>query len=238
MKKPSLGIVIFLLFVSIFAWFRLNTVLASILTNNSAVRIVFAIHQDSSLAIAEKLLNKENVMYSCRRAWLQSQIAKWQNQWREAREFWLVALACSPNYVDLIRIYVPNDQELAEISTVLQPESASAWFWLAAVVSDQTPSKGIEYYRRGLALDGTDGRSWLALGDLLRPVDHLEAIKAYLQSCHYGDPGSNGCFRAGLLAEAIGEYEAAIQYYRLSRWSGAHELADRLEIRLQTGELP
>jgi len=76
------------------------------------------------------------------------------------------------------------------------------------------------------------------LGDLLRERDPQAAIHAYLESCHNGDPGSNGCWRAGLTAESQGDLEAAIRYYRLSRNSGYQGRADLLEQQLHLTQDP
>ena len=74
-----------------------------------------------------------------------------------------------------------------------QPNSADAWFWLATIRREEDPQTAIEFYRRGLALRPTDGQGWLGLGVLLASRDPHAAMAAYLQSCHNGDPGYNGC---------------------------------------------
>ncbi|MGC8838813.1 MAG: hypothetical protein ACP5UM_10400, partial [Anaerolineae bacterium] len=63
--------------------------------------------------------------------------------------------------------------------------------------------------------------------------DPEAAIQAYLNSCTYGDPGSNGCYRAGKTAERLGDYARAAQYYRLSRNEGIRQLATEMEKKVQ-----
>ncbi len=100
---------------------------------------------------------------------------------------------------------------------------------LDAVAFVTTPDEGAALYRRGLRLSPGDGAAWLALADLLRYSDPAAAEEAYLQACRHGDPGANGCLRAGTLAEARGDTATAIEYYRLSNWEGAQEKAAALE---------
>jgi hypothetical protein len=67
------------------------------------------------------------------------------------------------------------------------------------------------------------------LGDLLVETRPEEALEAYVQSCLNGDPGANGCLRAGALAEQQGDIDAAIGYYRLSKYQESLDRAAALE---------
>jgi tetratricopeptide (TPR) repeat protein len=107
---------------------------------------------------------------------------------------------------------------------------------LAAALSADAPAEAIDLYRTGLQLSPHDGHRWLALAELLEPGDPAAALEAYLQACRNGDPGANGCLRAGSLAEGDGDFSAAIEYYRLSKWSGALDRADELERQLVAGQ--
>jgi tetratricopeptide (TPR) repeat protein len=122
-------------------------------------------------------------------------------------------------------------EELAGESPSLAVETQ---FLLASAISQEEPERAIQLYQDGLQRKPTDGIRWRELGDLLYEKDPQAAIEAYLQSCHRGDPGSNGCYRAGRTAEELGDLEAAIRYYRLSQWSRALERADELEKQLLT----
>jgi hypothetical protein len=85
-----------------------------------------------------------------------------------------------------------------------------------------------------LILAPGDGLQWQRLADLTAASDPAAAEDAYYQSCVHGDPGANGCWRAGELAEARGDVEQAVRYYRLSNYSEARARADRLEVELSS----
>ncbi len=114
-----------------------------------------------------------------------------------------------------------------------QPGKVEALFVEAQVYSTFDVETAVALYRQGLQSKPMDGIRWRELGDLLSTSDPHAAIEAYLQSCYNRDPGSNGCWRAGLTAEKLGELETAISYYRLSQFAGALERAKELERRLQ-----
>lgn len=102
-------------------------------------------------------------------------------------------------------------------------------FILASILAKSQPERAILLYRQGLQHKPNDGVRWYELGDLLSKIDPSTAIEAYLQSCHYGDPGKHGCYGAGLVAEQQGNLRLAIKYYRLSNWEVALQKADQLE---------
>lgn len=116
-----------------------------------------------------------------------------------------------------------------------KPGYVEAIFTLARVKGMESIGEAELLYRAGLALKPHDGIRWRELGDLLRDSNPQEAIQAYLKSCENGDPGSHGCLRAGLTAEALGDLENAILYLRRSKYSGALEKADKIEFRLMQG---
>jgi tetratricopeptide (TPR) repeat protein len=120
---------------------------------------------------------------------------------------------------------------LARRAIAAQPDNASGYFWLASLLAAEAPDEAIALYRQGVSLAPEDGRGWLALADLLRAAGD-DALDAYLQACLHGDPGANGCLRAGSLAEERGDVAAAIEYYRLSNWDTARSKAAELEQRL------
>lgn len=125
---------------------------------------------------------------------------------------------------------------LVNLISAEQYGSVDARFLWARIIGQESPEAGAAQYYELLLLRPHDGVYWRELGDLLREHDPNAAIEAYLQSCRNGDPGSNGCYRAGLTAESQGDYENAIQYYRYSKWEGALKRAVELEAQLETQE--
>ncbi|MGQ9459514.1 MAG: tetratricopeptide repeat protein, partial [Anaerolineae bacterium] len=121
----------------------------------------------------------------------------------------------------------------AERSVRLAPQDAEGWFWLARLRAAADREEAIALYRQGFARNPFDALRWRELGDLLAGRDPEAAILAYLNSCSYGDPGSNGCYRAGKMAERLGDWARAAQYYRLSRNEGVRQLAVEMEGKAQ-----
>ncbi|MBI5646196.1 MAG: O-antigen ligase family protein [Ignavibacteriae bacterium] len=145
---------------------------------------------------------------------------------------WHNVLATDSRYILLVRQAAPENRGLSDWALQTHPASARACFWAAALRAREDTAAAIRLYRRGLAVDANAALEWRALGDLLKDHDPRAAIWAYLESCRRGDPGANGCLLAGITAEKLGEYRDAVRYYRMSRWRGAHTLADSLERRM------
>ena len=141
---------------------------------------------------------------------------------------WQALLACSDNYIAYMALFAPENGLLAAQAVQAQPGSAAAYFWQASVPGTP-PEVAVAALRQGLQLAPGDGLRWLALGDLLLADDPLAAVEAYLMACLNGDPGGNGCWRAGQTAEALGDPTAALAYYRLSRVDKALARAGQLE---------
>lgn len=59
--------------------------------------------------------------------------------------------------------------------------------------------------------------------------DALAALGAYEQSCNQGDPGANGCWKAGQTAEAMGDILLAIELYQASYYPAARDRAHALQ---------
>ena len=149
---------------------------------------------------------------------------------------WSGLLNCSTTYTGYMAVLAADDVTLARQAIETEPENAAGYFWLASAVAAGDPQQAISLYQAGLELAPTDAHRWLALAELLEPNDPAAALDAYLLACRNGDPGANGCLRAGSLAEAGGDLPAAIEYYRLSKWSGALDRADELERQLVAGQ--
>jgi tetratricopeptide (TPR) repeat protein len=196
--------------------------------------------EPSDLPNAEhKLINSSQK--DCRSFWLLGLASQTLNQQAKRDQSWEASLYCSPEYVPLLSLIAPQHRDWAQTSVDTYPQVAASWFWLAYTYLDpsdpgfsrpwieQDLAQIIPYYKKALNLTPYNGKAWRELGDLLSKIDPIAAIEAYLNSCYNGDPGSNGCYRAGTTAEKLGDYQNAIVYYRMSRWSGAHEKADQLE---------
>jgi len=123
-----------------------------------------------------------------------------------------------------------NLDQLAESDGLWKFE---ARFIFASILSNEQPDLAIQLYRQTLQFRQNDGVRWRELGDLLRERDPQAAIQAYLQSCYNLDPGLNGCYRAGRTAEKLGDLQAAVRYYRLSKSSSALGRADKLEEQIR-----
>lgn len=149
---------------------------------------------------------------------------------------WGRLLDCSADYIGYMAVLAADDVTLARQAIETQPENAAGYFWLAPAVAAGHPQQAIDLYEAGLELAPTDAHHWLTLAELIEPSDPTTALDAYLRACRNGDPGANGCLRAGSLAEADGDLPEAIEYYRLSKWSGALDRADELERQLVAGQ--
>jgi tetratricopeptide (TPR) repeat protein len=146
---------------------------------------------------------------------------------------WRRLIRCQARFVKLVESVAPSDSELAEAALELQPAEAESYFWLAQLRAQQAPEQAAELYVRGLELRPEDGLRWLELGDLIAGTQPRVALDAYVNACENGDPGANGCYRAGRIAEALNDPKLAIRYYRMSRWSAAISRAEQLERLLE-----
>lgn len=207
-------------------------------------RAVFANGYAAQLA-AESLLTTESASTSasgaaavdlptvaataCRVNWYQGLLANAALNVVARNAAWERLLNCTAEFIPFMAVLAPSDTALARLAMETRPESAAAHFWLAESLAGERPQEAIAAYEAGLVLAPEDGVRWQMLGDLLIERDPAAAIEAYLQSCYHGDPGANGCWRAGNAAEQQGDIAAAITYYRLSKWDVAHQRAAELE---------
>lgn len=168
----------------------------------------------------------------CRARWYEGLLYHTLGNTPAREAAWSALLDCSNEYVGYMSTLAPDDATLAGRAVALRPENAAGYFWLASIVAAEAPGDAVSLYRQGLGLAPADGRHWLALGDLLQASDPSAAREAYLQACLNGDPGANGCLRAGGIAERQGDPRLAIGYYRLSHLDGALEKAAELERQL------
>jgi tetratricopeptide (TPR) repeat protein len=160
----------------------------------------------------------------CRIDWFEGLLAKSINNNKKMESSWRQAMDCSQDFISVVFAAIPDNQVLAKYAHEQYPEIALPWFWLG----DLEPENRMEYYRKGLELDASDGQRWIELGDMLKDTSPEDAMAAYLQACYHGDPGYHGCFNAGRIAEEMGNNKIAIEYYQLSTWAGVRQLANPL----------
>jgi tetratricopeptide (TPR) repeat protein len=199
--------------------------------NLASVHLLEALLKASSTAPVVQAAEGLAALDSCRGAYLLGAAANSMKDEAGRQAAWSRTLECAPERIALMALLAPDDARLAQEAVNRQPESAESWFWLGGSLAQTQSEAAILAYRQGLSLAPTDGLRWYALGDLLRPLDTTAAIEAYLQACRHGDPGSNGCFQAGLTAERMGDIPAALRYLRMSKWSGALDYANTLEAK-------
>lgn len=163
----------------------------------------------------------------CRARWLAGLVAPDPD---ERRSEWAELIRCSPEYFDLLQVVVPDDRRLAELAVAAWGDHGEAHFWLARVLARRLESRkdAVARYRRGLELEPESARAWLELGNLLAEDRPEEALEAYGEACRRGDPGANACVRAGRTAERLGDVDAAIRWYRASRWGPSRARGDEL----------
>ena len=173
---------------------------------------------------------------NCRSFWYQGLLGHDSGDTHRRNESWARTLDCSDGYIRTMAILSPDAADLAGKAIQAWPDNSEGFFWLAQIIAKSEPAEAIDLYEKGLSLSPNDGRRWLALADLLVNVDKAAALDAYVMACLKGDPGSNGCLRAGSLAEAQGDPASAIGYYRLSKHEGVQSMAEELERRLTAQE--
>lgn len=200
--------------------------------NRAGQLVVHALLDPSADAFAAAEPLAELSGRNCRAGWYEGLFRHMMGDMAGRAAAWGELVNCSVIYTEYMAVLAPDDVELARSAIAAQPEGAAGYFWLAPALAADAPEESIALYRQGLELAPADGQRWLALADLLEPRDKAAALQAYLQACRNGDPGANGCLRAGSLAEADGDLSAAIDYYRLSKWEGALSRADELERQL------
>lgn len=126
-------------------------------------------------------------------------------------------LLAAPERMGLVHTLYPQDEALARFAEQAHPEQAFAAFWVGETLAQKDLAQAIAAYERGVELAPLDGVRWVELGQLYRRNGQLErALHAYDRACRLRDRGGNGCWRAGLLSEALGQNGKAAAYYRLT----------------------
>jgi len=196
--------------------------------NSAANAAIAANYQPGQQAVlAQTMIAPLAQSGDCEAQWLQAYMISRSSP--NANDIWDSSLNCDARYVELLHARSPMNVGFAEKAIRYQPDSAVAWFWMGELTRTDDPDQSIAYYQHGLSLDPHDGLHACQLGSLLRSSDRLAAREAYGTCCFNGDPGFNGCYNAGIMANEDGDWETAIRLYRSSHWSFALALADELE---------
>lgn len=216
------GMVTLGIIISIWFWYALPV--------NRAGQLTARYLMDETVSLPDTAtLTRRLAAYGCHAYWFEGLLYHSAGDSPAMTAAWEDLLVCTDHYVRYLSVVAAEDETLARQAIQTYPDNAEAYFWLAQVLPDENPDAAIALYRQGLNLEAGDGLRWLRLGDLLMSRDPAAAEEAYLQSCLNGDPGANGCLRAGGLANARGDVVKAIEYLRLSKYEGARDWADELE---------
>jgi tetratricopeptide (TPR) repeat protein len=170
----------------------------------------------------------------CSHIWLVGMAVGQRGDRSAQHQAFVQALGCSPVYLSLVQAVLPADPELARLAAQHYPESSKAWFWLGEASAPTDPLLARHAYLATVALSPHKGLAWCRLGlNYVQNSEIEKASEAWLNCCLNGDPGSNGCYGAGLMMEQLGNLPQAIAYYRLSHWEGALKRAQELEASLK-----
>lgn len=143
------------------------------------------------------------------------------------------AIHCQPEYLAALRGLAPYDVRLAEDMVRFYPRDTLALMWLAEIKERFDRGRASELYEIITQVDSTNGLAWCRLGGQRQNEGDLDrALDAFQKCCQHGDPGSNGCWRAGGILEKQGRLEEAIFWYSQSRFSEALKRARELQNRL------
>jgi tetratricopeptide (TPR) repeat protein len=186
--------------------------------------------QPANLDQAISQLNPE-IDIDCRVNWQIITLASGMDTPLNVEDYIDKLLACTPNSVDWLLMLYPEREDLAARAAQRYPEEPKAWFWLGDLANnagDLVSAK--KYFTESVSLDPTYALAWCRLGRINENQGVLDdAEESFWQCCANGDPGSNGCYGAGRMAEKLDDIPAAIQYYRRSHWQPALQRADALE---------
>lgn len=230
-KKSTFFLLAILILSAVLALLWSGALITLILRNRLALQTARRLLAGAPLPEASRF---SALAEDCRASWLLGFLEQGESSPPTLNASWRRAIRCNPQRVELLSALYADDLDFARQVNAAQPNSAEGWFWVAGLIAADQPQEALEYYRRGLAIDPGDSRRWTYVGDLLTAAEDLPAaLEAYLMACQTGDAGANGCLRAGGTAEKMGDYPAAIRYYRMSHFSGAWERAERLEKLLQ-----
>jgi tetratricopeptide (TPR) repeat protein len=167
----------------------------------------------------------------CRVNWQIILLANGNGKPQEVESYINNLLACSPESVYLLLTIFPTRVDLANQVSQLYPKEPKAWFWLGDLANQSGDIlQAKEYFIESVNLDPAYGLAWCRLGIIYEQQNLLnDAEDAFWQCCQNGDPGSNGCYGAGRMAEQLNDIPSAIKFYNHSHWQPALQRADELE---------
>ena len=227
---------VLIIFIIALPWRKIVNTLVLNLAARDAIQGIY--HRSVSQMNSSQAALADLIQTNCGSNWLLGWTERGLGNFAGQERAWGDLVQCQEDYTPLLLRIAPAREDWAQASVRRHPQDAQAWFWLARLRKTDFPEEAIQLYDRGLSLYPFDSRRWIEEGDLLRESDPQAAIQAYLHACLNGDPGSNGCYRAGLVAEQQGDIPAAIRYYRYSQWSGARDRAYQLEQQLMDPSKP
>jgi tetratricopeptide (TPR) repeat protein len=139
-------------------------------------------------------------------------------------------LDCTPRAVGWLLQIAPQHEDLALRASQLYPQEPSTWFWLGDLAKTSGDLISAEkYFSESVRLDPTYDLASCRLGSIYEQQGLFQAaLDSFWQCCQNGDPGSNGCYGAGRMAEKLNDIPAAIRYYSRSHWLPALQRADEL----------
>ncbi|MGA7730308.1 MAG: tetratricopeptide repeat protein, partial [Chloroflexia bacterium] len=122
----------------------------------------------------------------------------------------------SADRLDMVRIMMPYDLDLARLAAGRYPEMAVTHAWLGDALRLGGDNEGaIREYEHSLELDPSEADTWFLLGRLYEEhrQDLEAAAKAYDQACFLVDHGKNGCLAAHAVYLKLGLDDLAAERY-------------------------
>lgn len=196
------------------------------ITNVHALRAYFS--SDLSAKAAAVDLLKQQLPTNCQANWLLSRLKD------QEPSIYLSIMECSQDYWPLVSNVYPTKLILAKQAVTLKPQSEMAWLWLAQAQKASDPVSALSSYINVASLNPYNGLAWCQIGNIYEnQANYIQAEEAYLNCCKNEDPGLNGCYGAGRMAEISGDTILAIKYYRMSIFSSSIDRANELEKQLK-----
>lgn len=202
--------------------------------NRAGMEVLHALVQKDPQALKHFSVQwADSSSQDCRLLWLSAVSTVSSQGALLSHEVLLRAIRCQPGYLEVLRGLAPYDVSLAEEVVRLYPRNPSALMWLAEVKERFDRVQATELYEIVTRVDPKNGLAWCRLGAQRQNQGDLDrALTAFQECCVHGDPGSNGCWRAGGILEQQGRLEEAIFWYNQSRFSSALKRAQDLQQRI------
>lgn len=206
----------------------------AIQVNQAGIDVLHALSRQNSEEL-QRFVNRwsKSPPQDCRLVWLSAMAMVGRQGVLPSHEALHNAVRCQPGYLAALEGLAPYDVRLAEEVVRMYPRNSSALMWLAQVKERFDRAQAAELYEIVTRVDATNGLAWCRLGAQRQNEGDLSgALKAFQECCQHGDPGSNGCWRAGGVLEKQGRLEEAIFWYNQSRFAEALKRARELQSQL------